>query len=112
MKHNKVSMKWGLLTAIVMCWLAAMIIVVSIAGILLNNSFENNLENTMKRDAENILTQISMRLSDSMESSKEISYDGVVRGAYRKYLTDGDNIAMYRTITEYLSGSFSRDTRE
>lgn len=111
MKRNRVSMKWGLMTAIVICWLAAMIIVVSIAGILLNNNFQNNLENTVKQDAESILTQISMRMSDSMESSKEVSYDGVIRSAYRKYLGDGDHIAMYRTMTEYLSGRFSRDAK-
>lgn len=111
LKQNRVSLKWGLMTAIVMCWLAAMIIVVSIAGILLNNNFEANLEDTVKRDAENILAQISIRLSDCMESSKEVSYDGVIRSAYRKYLSDGDNIGMYRTMTQYLSGSFSRDIK-
>lgn len=111
MKQKKVSLKWGLMTAIVMSWLAGMIIVVSIAGILLNNSFRTNLENTVKQDAESILTQISIRMSDSMESSKEVSYDGVIRGAYRKYLSDGDHIAMYRTMTSYLSGRFSRDAK-
>lgn len=109
MKKSRVSLKWGLLTSILLCWIAAMVTVLSIAGILIDYNFERNLEHTLKSDAEGILKQIEMRMTDCIESSKEVSYDGVVRSAYRSYLKDGDHIALYKTATQYLYDSFSRD---
>lgn len=109
MKKNRVSLKWGLLTAILICWIAAVIIVLSIAGILINYNFGRSFEQTVRSDAEGIMKQIELRMTDCIESSKEISYDGVVRNAYRRYLEDGDNISLYRTATQYLYDSFSRD---
>lgn len=111
MKRKKVSLKWGLLTTILLCWIAAVLIVIYTAGVLLSENFERNLENTVRQDSESILSQLQIRISDSMESSKEISYDGIVRSAYRKYRLDGDDIGFYRTVTEYLSASFSRDAK-
>lgn len=111
MKKKGISLKWALMTAILLCWTAAVIIVISIAGVLINYNFNRNLEQRAAQDAEGILGQIEIRMTDSMESSKKISYDGVVRNAYNRFLNDGDDISLYRTVTQYLSGGFSRDAK-
>lgn len=111
MKKKKVSLKWGLLTTILLCWITAVLIVITIAGILIDRNFARNLEQTVNRESEGILQQIQLRISDSMESSKEISYDGSVRAAYRTYRENGDGTALYRSVTSYLSSRFSRDVK-
>lgn len=111
MKEKKMSLKWGMMTAILVSWIAAVLIVIYIAGILINYNFGRNLEQTVQSSSESILNQIQIRFSDSMESSKAVSYDGVVRSAYRQFRSDGDNTTFYRKVTEYLSSNFSRDAK-
>ena len=57
------------------------------------------------------LRQVQLQLEDAINDSKTISYDGIVRSAYRSYQQDGDSAALYRSINDYLSQNFSRSVR-
>ena len=109
-KRN-ISLKLGLMTTIVICWLVPIVIVVALAGILLGNSYRQSVEQEINVTAENAMGQVQMRLQDAIDSSKAVSYDGIVRSAYREYLQEGNNAKLYRTVNDYLSQSFSRDAK-
>ncbi len=104
-----ISLRWGLLTTIVVCWVVPIIVVVIVAGILLNGYYEGFLRQTVQTSAESAMRQIELRLNATLEASKAVSYDGDVRGAYKRYLADHDDVALHGAVTEYLSNEFGRD---
>ena len=87
MRKAKISLKAGLMTTIVICWLVPIVIVVVLAGILLGNSYRQSLQQEVDAAAENAVEQVQARLMDAMNDSKMVSYDGTVRSAYRWYMS-------------------------
>ena len=59
--------------------------------------------------AENAMRQVELRLASAIEDSKAVSYEGIVRQAYREYQHTHDRVGVYRTVTEYLSQKYSRN---
>ena len=111
MRKHPVSLKMGLLTTILICWLVPIVIVVALAGVLLGNSYEKSVQLEIDTSAQNALKQVQTRFSDAIADSKSVSYDGVVRSAYRAYQSSGDDAQMYRSVNDYLSQSFSREEK-
>lgn len=111
MRKHPVSLKMGLLTTILICWLVPIVIVVALAGVLLGNSYEKSVHQEIDTSAQNALKQVQTRFSDAIADSKSVSYDGVVRSAYRAYQSSGDDAQMYRSVNDYLSQSFSREEK-
>ena len=105
------SLRSRLLTAVLLCWVLPVLIVMALAGYLLGVSYESAAQQELDTRARNAMEQLEMRMDAVFEASKTVSYDGVVRNSYRLYERDGDSAALYRTVTEYLSQNFTRDER-
>lgn len=109
MKRPKVSLKMGLMTTILICWLVPVVIVVALAGVLLGRSYRHSAQQELDVTVKTAVTQVQTRLQDAVDSSKAVSYDGIIRSAYRDYLQKGHGVQLYRTANDYLNQSFSRD---
>ena len=108
-KNNRPrSLRGRLLTAVLLCWVLPVLSVMILATWLLGTSYERSARQELASRADNALEQLELRMNDLFEDSKSVSYDGVVRNSYRLYQRDGDNAALYRTVTEYLNQTFSR----
>ena len=105
------SLRLRLLTAVLLCWLLPILSVMALAGFLLGTSYERSSRQELASRAQNALEQLELRMDALFEDSKTVSYDGVVRNAYRLWQQDGDSAALYRTVTEYLNQSFARSER-
>ena len=108
MARPKISLKLGLMTTIVICWLVPIIIIVALAGILFGDNYRRSVEQEIAASADYALRQVQVQLSDAIKDSKTISYDGIVRSVYRSYRQSGDSAALYRSINDYLNQKFSR----
>ena len=111
MKKTQISLKLGLTTMIVICWLVPIVIVITLAGILFENNNRTRLQQELDSSARYALDQVQLQLVDAINDSKTMSYDGIVRSAYRSYQQDGNVAILYRSINDYLSQNFSRSTR-
>lgn len=109
MKRKSISLQMGLLMTILICWLVPILIVVTLAGILLNRSYLDSVQQEIHISAENALRLVQMQVEDAVKDSKAVSYDGVVRTAYRGYLQSGDSAALYGEVSDYLSQNFTRE---
>lgn len=109
MKKSSVSLRQGLLTVIVICWLVPLILVTALAGLLLENSYQASASQEIRISVENAMQQVKMQLENTISDSKSVSYDGVIRSAYRSYLQSGDSAALYRSVNDYLTQNFSRE---
>ena len=83
---RRISLKAGLMATIVICWLAPIVTVAVLAGILLETSYRQSVRQEVERAAENAMEQVQMRLEDAVNNSKMVSYDGTVRSSYRWYM--------------------------
>ena len=110
MKRKKpISLKWGVMTIILTCWVLPIVMIVTTAGVLLSRSYEKNLRAGMQASVEHAMEQTVLRWSTALESSKAVSYGGEVRSAYREYLRTGDQQDLYRSVCSYFSQNFARD---
>ena len=105
---KKISLRFGLVGAILLCWLLPILIIVTLAGVLLNNNYRKATEQEIRAEAVNALDQVEMRLEDSIWDSKAVSYSGIIRNAYRSYLEDANPAQLYRRTNDYLTQNFSR----
>lgn len=111
MRRGKISLKVGLMTTIVICWLAPIVTIVVLAGLLLGHSYQQSVRQEMETAAENAMEQVQMRLEDAVNDSKMVSYDGTVRSSYRSYMQEGVGVTLYRAVNDYLTHRFSLDEK-
>lgn len=108
---RRISLKAGLMATIVICWLAPIVTVAVLAGILLETSYRQSVRQEVERAAENAMEQVQMRLEDAVNNSKMVSYDGTVRSSYRWYMQEGVGVTLYRAVNDYLTHRFSLDEK-
>ena len=111
MKKRKISLKIGLLTIIVACWLIPIILVVTLTGVLFGRNYQKTVQQEIDAGAENALRQIQMQLENAIIDSKTVSYDGIIRSVYRDYQQSGDRAALYRGTNDYLNQNFARKSQ-
>ena len=109
MKNKKISLRLGLQMTILICWLVPILIVVSLAGLLLNRGYEDSVRQEIDASAENALALVQMQMGAAIKDSKAVSYDGVVRTAWQGYQQSGDSTALYADVNNYLSQNFTRE---
>ena len=107
MAKPKISLKLGLMTTIVICWLVPILIIMTLGGILFGDNYRRGVEQEITASAEYALRQVQVQLENAIKDSKTLSYDGVVRSAYRSYQQSGDSAALYRSVNDYLNQKFS-----
>ncbi len=109
MKKKTISLRMGLLMTILICWMVPILIVVAMAGVMMNRSYTQSVQQEIDASAENALHLVQMQMEKAVDDSKAVSYDGVVRDAYRGYLQNGDSAALYGEVNNYLSQNFTRE---
>ena len=80
-----------------------------LSGILITSYTRRNnrqIEQNVTAAYENGGALVAENLSAVIEKSRQATYDGVIRRAWEAYRRDGDESAMYREITSYLSASY------
>lgn len=97
-----ISLKWGLMAIIIVCWILPVIFIIIGVGTLLSMNLEQQIESTIAAsvDKEIELTQTNLKLA--MAASRAPSYTTTIRSAYQEYLKSNDKIALYTAITTYL----------
>ena len=107
-KKKKLSLRTGFLAIIVLCWLIPILIIMSLAAYLLGMSYQESAEQEVNDGAEYAIRQVMIQIDEAIQDSKGVSYDGVVRDAYRTYQEKGDSAELYRSMNTYLIQQFYR----
>lgn len=102
------SLKRSLFITVSLCWVVPILLIVTLSAVLLRNNYDRQLNKTLEVQTDHAMDQVGLRLNSAIEASKAVSYDGVVRTAYRAYLDTGDQVELYSSITDYLTRAFAR----
>lgn len=111
MGKRKISLRAGLVTTILICWLMPVVCIVTLSGLLLNSNYQKSIRQQIQSEAASALEQVRTNLADAIWDSKAVSYDGIVRNGYRTFRQDGDTASLYRTVNDYMTQNFSRESR-
>lgn len=63
-QKKPISLKWGLMTAMVACWVIPIVTIVVVAGVLLNHSYEKNLRQSVSANVDHAMEQTALRLTE------------------------------------------------
>lgn len=108
MNKKKISLRNGLLFTIILCWLVPILIILSLSGALLNESYESSALLEIENSAGYAMRQSQYQLQTAIDDSKAVSYDGTIYNAYRQYMDHRDSASLYRAVNEYMNRTFSR----
>lgn len=108
-QKRRKSFRLVLSISMLICWILPIIIISTTASMLLNRNYNRNLRRAAESELRNAMWQVEVRLNSVIEDSKAVSYDGVVRQAYQDHRRSPTESQLYRTVTDYLNGKFSRD---
>lgn len=111
MKNAKTSLKMGLLLTIVICWLVPTVTIVTLLSALLGDSYRQSVQQEITAEAESAVERVQLRLQGAVDDSKQVSYDGVVRYAFREYLQNAHGITLYRAVKDYLNQRLAWDKK-
>ena len=111
MGKQKASLRSGLVTAILICWLMPVICIVALSGLLLNSNYQKAIRQQIQSEVTSALQQVQTNLADAIWDSKAVSYDGIIRSAFRSYSQDGNSAQLYRATNDYMTQNFSRESR-
>lgn len=81
LKKRKISLRTGIVTIIVICWLVPIAITVILSVVLLSNNYQRSVRQEIDAGAENAFRQAQMQLESAIGDSKSVSYDGIIRSA-------------------------------
>ena len=108
MRKPKISLRTGLATTMVLCWLVPILLLLATFGILLEETYQRSARQELDGTAQFAMLQLKMELESAINDSKSVSYDGVIRSAYRSYRESRNKIALYHSLNDYLRDNFSR----
>lgn len=109
MKNRGISLRFGLLAIVTLCWVLPILAILAISAYFVSNNFQSRLEETVLTSVDKAAESVRGRVESVMAASRAVSYDGTVRGAYLEYCATGDSVALYSDVNAYLYAKFAFD---
>ena len=105
-QKRKRKLSSGMIRVILTCWIIPYIAVSSVLLLLYNRYSQQQIGRTVCTAMENTGRIMADKIQAAIETSRESSYDGVIRKSYEQFLKDGDEDSMYREVTDYLNRTY------
>lgn len=92
-----------------LCWAIPVLLVIVASGILLRYNAVRTARHEWAMNGSSALSAVSLKMDATIEASKAVSYDGVIRDAYIARQAGGADSDLYNASNSYLTQKFSRD---
>jgi len=104
-----VSLKRGLIALIAMCWVLPVLLILTLTGYFIRNNLQIRIDETIETSVTNAIDLTKASIDSALAASRAASYDNVIQRAWSQYTEDDDAVALYASVTEYLSQQYSYD---
>lgn len=111
LKGRAFSLKWGLISIIVGCWILPVALLGGVTSYYINNNINSQITDTITSSAENSVKTSLSQLNSIVSSSRYASYNGTIQADYQSYLQTGDSPALYTGIRDFLTKEYKYDDR-
>ena len=104
-----VSLKHGLIALIGVCWVLPVMLILTLSGYFIRNNLQSRIDDTIETSVTNAMNMTKASIDSALAASRAASYDNVIQRAWTQYQADADGVALYGSVTEYLSQQYSYD---
>ena len=106
---NVISLKHGLIALIIVCWVLPVLLILTLTGYFIRNNLQIRIDETIETSVTNALNMTRANIDSALAASRAASYDNVIQRAWTQFSEDADGVALYGTVTDYLSQQYSYD---
>ena len=100
------SLKWSMLSMLGVGWLLPLLLIAVVITGQVYRSLNEQIKRTITITTEKAVEICTLRLSDCITQSKDISYNGQLRSIYEQYLRDGNEADLYSSTTSLLEEKY------
>jgi len=104
-----ISLKHGLIALIAVCWVLPVLVILTLSGFFIRNNLQSRIDDTIETSVTNAMNMTRDNVNSALAASRAASYDNVIQRAWTQYGADADGVALYGSVTEYLSQQYSYD---
>jgi hypothetical protein len=98
-----------LIALIGVCWVLPVMLILALSGYFIRNNLQSRIDDTIDTSVTNALNLTRASVDSALSASRAASYDNVIQRAWTQYIEDRDGVALYASVTEYLSQQYSYD---
>lgn len=104
-----ISLKHGLIALIAVCWVLPVLLILTLSGYFIRNNLQSRIDDTIETSVTNAMNMTRASIDSALAASRAASYDNVIQRAWTQFSEDADGVALYASVTEYLSQQYSYD---
>ncbi|MEG2660036.1 MAG: sensor histidine kinase [Oscillospiraceae bacterium] len=105
------SLKWSMICMIFLCWGLPVLLVVAGAGVYIFGELSVQTQKTFSLSTDKAMALTEGKLDAAVTATLKASYIPSVKDAWAQYQNDGDDVALYNTITGFLSEQYKYDEK-
>ncbi|OQB25136.1 MAG: Sensor histidine kinase YpdA [Firmicutes bacterium ADurb.Bin182] len=106
-----ISLKWSLIAIIVLCWVVPIFLITGAVGLYISKNVKNRINDTIISSVDSAVDLVQNEVDSAIGASRKASYDPAIRNAYNRFLYDGDSVALYESITDFLTLQYKYDEK-
>ena len=96
------QLKWSMIKMLAAGWFLPFLLISIMLLFFVSKRMDRQLQNTIMTSADKSIELCDLRLKQAMESSKEASYQPMLKEGYARYLQDGDDVKLNRTASNFI----------
>lgn len=103
---KKKNLTMGMVKLLVVCLLIPFLALSVVLFYFSESKNRKQIEDTVITSLQNAAENSCTSIESLIQESKKVSYDGVVRDSYLEFVNNGDESAMYNTVSRYLDNTY------
>ena len=96
------QLKWSMIKMLAAGWFLPFLLISIMLLFFVSKRMDRQLQNTIMTSADKSIELCELRLKQAMESSKEASYQPMLKEGNARYLQDGDDVKLNRTASNFI----------
>ncbi len=104
--RRPVSLSWRLVTIVLLCWVLPVLLILGAVGAYSYSQVKQQIADTITVSAQNAANMVKAGMENALSDSRAASYDPTIRTAFAAYQGNGDKVALYDTLIDYLTRQY------
>ncbi len=100
------KLKWDIINILITAWVLPVAVFTIIIVAFTSSRFNAQIQSTIITSSEKAIEICESRLENAMAASRNASYMTVIKDSINTYYEDGDHLALYNSINQFLNDQY------
>lgn len=105
-RNKKTPLKWSMILLLIFCWILPLTLSAYLMLYVTTSKVSKQIERTIVTSADNAIKLCEMQMSAAIMASRNASYFPMIKDSYQQYKRDGNEAALYSSVTKFLEQHF------